>query len=147
MFSYARRFRTLSPDERWLLAQLACAVPVIEIGLRVMGFKRMDRLLTWAVPQSPPEPRRLVRRTERLAHLAARRWPWTGRCLARALALRLVLRRRGVVTDLRIGVRWREHRFESHAWIEYQGQALVSTSDLPMTFIPMPLRQAADARA
>jgi hypothetical protein len=44
-----------------------------------------------------------------------------GTCLVRSLAVWALLRKRGIVTELRIGVRKREGAIEAHAWVEREG--------------------------
>jgi hypothetical protein len=51
-------------------------------------------------------------------------------CLEESLALWYFLRRQGIPSKLRIGVRKIADKFEAHAWVEYQGQAL-NQSDEP----------------
>ncbi len=46
------------------------------------------------------------------------------KCLARSLALVRMLSRRGLATDLRIGVRTEDGKLLAHAWIEWQGRVL-----------------------
>ena len=44
-----------------------------------------------------------------------------GTCLSRSLALRNLLEKKGIRTDLRIGVDKDERRFTAHAWLEFDG--------------------------
>jgi hypothetical protein len=63
----------------------------------------------------------------RLAHPVRRvldPLPWDSRCLMRSLVLLAMLARRGISTDLVIGVQPGE-QFKAHAWIEHGGQALL----------------------
>jgi hypothetical protein len=59
-----------------------------------------------------------------------------GTCLSRSFALWTLLRQRGIETQLQIGYRKQDGRFEGHAWLEYQGNpineapAVVSTYTL-----------------
>ena len=52
--------------------------------------------------------------------------PWDSRCLMRSLVLLRMLGRRGVVSQLVIGVRPGE-QFEAHAWVEHDGHPLLPT--------------------
>jgi hypothetical protein len=60
----------------------------------------------------------------RLADAVARRAPRRPTCLAQALAVGWLLRRRGIATTLRFGVRRQEGVFAAHAWLECAGQAI-----------------------
>lgn len=67
--------------------------------------------------------RRLASASER----AARLLPVRPSCLVRALALRELLRRRGIDgSRVRVGVRREEDGFAAHAWLEYRGRVLDS---------------------
>ena len=45
-------------------------------------------------------------------------------CLEESLALWWLLGRQGIATELRIGVRKHDEKFEAHAWVERAGAAL-----------------------
>lgn len=65
----------------------------------------------------------------RLAHPVGRTLeplPGDSRCLTRSLVLMAILARRGIVTELVIGVQTGEE-LEAHAWIEHQGRLLMPT--------------------
>jgi hypothetical protein len=53
-----------------------------------------------------------------------------GTCLSRSLALRYLLGRTGIATDLRFGGHRRDGQFEGHAWVERHGVPLNDTPDV-----------------
>jgi len=55
---------------------------------------------------------------------AARHSFFAATCLERSLALWWLLARRGVASQLRIGVRKTGEKFEAHAWVEHGGAAI-----------------------
>jgi hypothetical protein len=56
---------------------------------------------------------------------AAQRYSFaTYTCLEESLTLWYLLRKQGIATSLRIGVRKENGKFEAHAWVEYGGKAL-----------------------
>lgn len=55
-------------------------------------------------------------------------------CLHRSLTLWWLLGRQGIASELRIGVRKEQGRFEAHAWVEYQGMALNDGLDVGSRF-------------
>jgi hypothetical protein len=68
---------------------------------------------------------------------AARRVPGAS-CLTQALALHYLMGRAGHVSQVRIGVaKDAEGRFESHAWLEYQGTVLVGDNGDLARFAPI----------
>ncbi len=80
-----------------------------------------------------PLPANLAaRRLARAVDRGAGRLPGETRCLARALALHAMLRRRGVGATLLIGVRPRAERGslnDLHAWVLRQGEPLIGGAD------------------
>ena len=58
-------------------------------------------------------------------------------CLEESLALWWLLRRNGIDPDFRIGVRTITGRFESHAWVEYQGMVLNDMDRISIIYTPM----------
>jgi hypothetical protein len=65
-----------------------------------------------------------VERVCRMVRAAGRNSPMQGTCLERSLALWWLLGRRGITTQLRIGARKSEGKFEAHAWVERKGEAI-----------------------
>lgn len=72
----------------------------------------------------------------RLTAAVARRLPRRPTCLAQALAVRWMLRRRGIATRLRFGVRLAEGAFAAHAWLECAGR-IVGPAHVTETFTPL----------
>ncbi len=70
-----------------------------------------------------------ITRRVRFINLGARYPYGWARCLQTSLALRQWLARKGVRSDLRIGVRKNDQNFQAHAWLEYRGKIL---NDHPM---------------
>ncbi len=124
------KFTTLlqmSWGDRWVVAQSFLLLPVIAFSLTVVGLPTTQRYLTQLslLAESTasgrlPEAKRIARAVNQ----AANHSPLWGNCLKRSLALWFLLRRRGILSDLRIGVRKHEGEFQAHAWIEYEGAVL-----------------------
>jgi hypothetical protein len=72
----------------------------------------------------------------RLVDAAARRGPYSATCLPRSLTLWWLLRRRGIDSYLRIGVRKAAGRIEAHAWVELRGLVLNDQGDVSQRFAP-----------
>ena len=87
--------------------------------------------------ERPAEPResdgsncaQVTELTVRMLSAAARYGIGTPSCLEKSLALRWLLAKQGIATDLRIGVRKAGGKFEAHAWVEKGGRVLVSDFD------------------
>lgn len=125
----AARVCRFSGEDWRVLGESLVTLVFVSIALRLVAF---PRLVAWAkrpaaadVPSAADGrlwPMLQVQRTASLVALASRA---TGtRCLTRSLTLTRVLARRGVASDLRIGVRPEDRGIEAHAWVEWMGTAL-----------------------
>src|SRR5262245_28511678 len=126
--SVVSRLLRLSGAERWLLLVSAILLPLLAAALRVAGFARVRR---WLAPSrvhrsatSEVEPRRLAV----LVNAASNHLPIAGSCLTRSLLLDWMLRRRGVDSTMRLGVRLVDGRLQAHAWVEVGGQPINDVS-------------------
>lgn len=132
---HLRHFRQLSHREQRLLLQARCWLPLMHGDVRWIGFKQLCRLLTrWSaqgtsLPQAE-QGRLTISQGEQALHRAVQHGLYSGNCLSRSLMLWWLLRRQGVDSALRIGVRTVDGQFQAHAWIEYQGQPLHEIQDV-----------------
>ena len=69
-------------------------------------------------------------------NIAARHTPFRITCLSRSLLLCWLLRRRGVSSELRIGVNLSSGSLKAHAWVEYAGQPVNDRADIADEFRP-----------
>ncbi len=113
-------------DDFLLFLETLFLLMLVAIGLRWMPLKTLLRHL--------PRPRRFSRqyldpeRGRRVAwalNAAARRFPGFQNCLVQALAVHILLLRRGVASVLRIGAPVQAEAFAAHAWIEVGGRPLI----------------------
>jgi hypothetical protein len=58
-----------------------------------------------------------------------------GTCLVRSLTLWAILRRRGVESELRIGIRKMADVTEGHAWIELAGNPINEAPTVASTYV------------
>ena|ERR1700738_2598783 len=134
MWEPLRRFSLLDWDARGIFLRAAILLPVIAVNLRLRGFRAtQESLLRFLahpplVPQQDSTDPRLAfeqtRLTARMVNAAGRHaWP-ASTCLEKSLALWWLLRRRGIESELRIGARKLDGKFEAHAWVEREGIAL-----------------------
>ena len=106
---------------------------LLDIGVRVFGFPRTFQLMDkWCrrggVVGAPAAQRRTVRLAVEAVRTANRYYCRRGPdCLPRALAIFVLLRRRGVPATLRIGVK--RYPFGAHAWVECRGEVLDDSTD------------------
>ena len=127
--SLYRGWSGLPPGERALAWRLALLLPLIDLSLRLLGFQRTWAWLARFAPASAPnvaDPASIgfAERAAYIARAVSARSPWRTSCLRQALALWLLLRRRGLDAQLKIGVIRRQAPFMAHAWVELGGVAL-----------------------
>lgn len=133
------RFWSLAWRERWLLMTALVMQPAVAASLRLLGFRSTCALLqaTSPAPARPAAaPRRPVAATARMVDVAAHRGAPRGTCLTRSLTLWWLLRWQGVDSDLRIGVRRSDRKFEAHAWLERDGVVLNDRPDVSQDYSP-----------
>jgi len=137
-----RKLRELSSQERWLLFQAALLLPVMALGIRSLGMGRcqaaLARLVLLAGPALDESRASLAqaRATARLVKAARNHGIYQANCLQLALTLWWLLRRQGIQSDLRIGVRKEATGLQAHAWVEYRGQVLTDRDDVSQRFVP-----------
>lgn len=119
-----RRLKELSFPEWKTLIAAGFWFPIVDALLRVGGLRAVRRL----AGRPAVAPRRgscpSVGRTVQLVDAAGRIYLKRYGCLPRALVLQRILARRGVATELRIGVKTDMGRLHGHAWLEAGGMPL-----------------------
>src|SRR5688500_3968043 len=124
------KFQLLSWPERWLLVQALFLLPLTALALRLLGFRRWQSVLAGRAPSDETcgggQAEAAVQQshiTARMVAAAARHGPYRANCLHQSLVLSWLLRRQGIHSHLRIGVRKEGSRLEAHAWVELLGTA------------------------
>lgn len=104
-------------------------LPLLSLSLRRRGFRKTQSFLQkFLSAQNSPvaiaAPDRVIA-TARMVRAAVRH-SGLGHptCLEESLALWWLLGRQGIASELRIGVRKHNEKFEAHAWVERDGAAL-----------------------
>lgn len=136
-----RKVRALSAADRRLLAEAGALLVLVRIGLWIVPFRTLRRLLPSLLSPLPDgrEERKAYEglsgaantptRVSWAIRVVSRRLPGLMTCLVQALAADAVLRRRGYAPRLRIGVRERGSQgsrpLEAHAWVECDGVLVV----------------------
>jgi len=126
--------------EDWRVLLTAwCLLPLIAMSLRMFDYPRtlnaMRRFVQGRGSAAAPEIQ--VERVTRLVGVAARHGACRANCLCLALAVWWLLARRGVETNLRIGVRKDETGFSAHAWVERDGVVLTGGAVARERYQPM----------
>jgi len=124
------RFLSLSAPDRRLLVEAALFLGAIRIGLRLLPFPTLWRLLDrarWAAMVSPSrlQPDRIIWALNVASPYVLGVRP----CLAQALAAQLLLVRRGLPARLSLGVAKGDRgQVRAHAWMETDGKIVTGGS-------------------
>ena len=133
------KLATLSAEDWRVLVTACCLLPLIAVSLRMLDYPRtrdvMRRFAQGIGSAAAPEIQ--VERVTRLVGVAARRGACRASCLCLALAVWWLLARRGVETNLTIGVRKDETGFSAHAWVERDGVVLTGGAADHQRYQPM----------
>lgn len=120
----------------WLITAFVM-LGLSNLTLRFLGFAKAVR---WARrvagTAERPGSAAIVPEVCRRVALAAVFFPGRARCLEQSLALYLLLRRRGVPAELRLGVQ--PYPFHAHAWVELNGAPLNELPEIVSEFVPLP---------
>jgi len=129
-----RKFLRLPGGERWLLVKATLLLWVVKLGLVLLPFRTLRRFaggLTKPVarrrgPDSFPLER-IVWSVETAGSIT----PWARTCLTQALAVQILLLRRGYPCKLHIGVvKGDKGEFLAHAWAESEGRVVIGGYEL-----------------
>ena len=121
------KFWALSRRERRLLVQALIRLPIAAVRVRLDSGAVLRREQSSSAGPAGEEPV-VIREAARMVNAAARFAPMPATCLPKSIVLQQLLRREGIETALRIGVRKAGAALDGHAWLEYRG---VPVADSP----------------
>ena len=129
------QFRKLSYAEQRMMLTAAACMPIFWLCLRVMGLPRFQARIERArKPICPAITLPEIKKLGELVNIAARQLLGARTCLVRSLLLGWLLQRRGVQSQLRIGVRLTQGALAAHAWVEYRGEPVNDQADVASHF-------------
>jgi len=120
-----------------VLLRAMVLLPLTAAGVRLLGLRRVQGLLERLAPrpdQHRPAEEGAAERTARAVATAAGCFPLPASCLPRSIALWWLLRRQGINSRLRLGVRKAGGSLLAHAWVEHQGRPLNERADVAKHF-------------
>ena len=126
MKSKLRALLALTPDERRALGLAWAYLLISDLALRILPLPRVERVLA-RLSAGRREPGLTPARLAQLTGIAARHHLLPMVCLPQSLALQALLRRQGLSSELRIGVRRAGGTLHAHAWVEHAGSPLGET--------------------
>ena len=129
------RWGALSGADQRTVLLAGAAMPVFWLGLRVLGLPRFQAgLHRRHVVLSNSMLLADIQALGELVNIAARHTLGPRTCLTRSLLLGWLLRRRGVQSQLRIGVRFTQGALDAHAWVECEGIPVNDRPDVSAQF-------------
>jgi hypothetical protein len=131
------RLIALAPSSRRTVIATLLALPLISLGLRLFGPARVRNVFARngdSVSQAADT--HAARQLGHLVNAVAERSPIQASCLARSVWLEWLLHRRGIASQLRIGVRFADGELDAHAWIECEGTPVNDRADIGEAFTP-----------
>ena len=129
------KFQELSWAKTFLLIQAFLLLPLNVLGLRILGFRRWQSVLERMIANPRTDFADVVtaQGIARVVNIAAAQM-FRNVCLPRSMTLWWMLGRRGIASELRIGVRKEADIFTAHAWLECQGIILNDSAEVSMDF-------------
>lgn len=141
---HLRKFLSLMPGERHLLVSAVLLLGVIRLGLWLLPFQTWRRLLvssTEKTPELKTAEQASLNRVVWAVTVASRYMPGV-KCLARALATKVLLAHQGYISELRIGVaKTEEGQLQAHAWVESEGRIVIGGLRDLSCYTPLPLQE------
>lgn len=112
-------------------------IAAADLALRHLGFARSVAFVRRVAgskigAETAPE---VVESVMRRVISASTFYPGRAECLEQSLVAYVLLRRRGVPVQLRLGVQ--PYPFHAHAWIELNGRAISEADDFVSQFVPV----------
>src|SRR5688572_5047360 len=115
------KVRQLPREDRSRLFQSLLFLPLIHLALLSLGYyrlrgmmERFSRLNVRSIAATESEFVQQARKVARIVDIAAERGAYKATCLRRSLLLWWFLRREGIPSDIRFGVRKGEGKLEAH---------------------------------
>ena len=137
-----RTWAGLSSFERLKVAQAVVLLPTVAVANRIFGFMRVQLLLAATTHEPRSDHGTLgvdeVATVVAMVEIAAHRGVFRANCLHRSMVTWWILRRRGVDTIIRFGVRPSAggQRPDFHAWVERDGLVLNDHPKIADEFFP-----------
>lgn len=126
-------------EERRAVVTMVCLVPALHLAVRVFDYRRtrewLERRAAARSAMRPGPSTDLAAWRLATARVTRYAW-WPGNCLSRSLALMYVLRSRGHVVHLHLGVSRTEGAFAAHAWVSAGDTVLNDTPDVASRYVP-----------
>ena len=136
-----RRALSLSRGQWWILTRAWVLLLLVDLGLRILPFTRLQKILTPKLPAVEEsnllETLPTIQYLQRWVGTAARNHLYPMTCLRRALVLQWLLARQGIAVNLRFGVRKEAGTLNAHAWLEHRGRPIGEPQRIARHYAPL----------
>lgn len=125
------RFARLSWRDRMLLAEALATLAAASAAIALLPFRR---IVAWVSRGRPAEHGRGadLARLRWAVEACSRRVPWRAVCFQSALCLHIMLRRRGVASQMHYGIAAREEEgIKAHVWLSVGGATVIGGEEAP----------------
>lgn len=111
-------------------------LPLLRVSLQFISYRRLIAFLKRTSLNAKPgmDEEQVTVDIEHMVRLAARIRFTFATCLTRSMVLWWLLRRRGIQSDIRFGVRRDGGEILAHAWVESAGQVINDRPDIHQVF-------------
>lgn len=117
-------------------------VMLTEMCLIVTSLKTTEKLLSRFSGKTPtPDAKEafiILDRYQTAFNLLKQSDGLKGRCLSQSLVMRLLLKRKGIYTDLKIGITQVNGKFDAHAWLEKGGVLINDHPSVIANYLVLP---------
>ena len=129
----------LSASARRFLVEAAVVCLGVEIAFWIFPFRKLHAWVERLPRLGPTTPGTVpLAEMERLTQALFRRLPFSFTCLKQSLILLILLRRRGIAAELKVGMKKEKGLFQAHAWLE-QNRQVIFASDTVKREFPSPI--------
>lgn len=139
--NWLNKYCRLKPPGRRMLAIILVSLPMVHLSIQLFGLNHTQAILNQFHKRSPLQPpsdtNLRIRRARHIMRYTRLHGPFKGNCLSRSLLMQLLLQNQGIRSQMIIGVRFDEHEFKAHAWLERDGKPLNERMDVRQRFSVM----------
>jgi hypothetical protein len=128
------KFKAMSWSEQRLFVLALLLLPGIDLALRFLGYRRTHGLLARFIPHPSVQDNLSPGAINRVVRRASQNGFYRATCLRQSLLLWWLLRRRGVICDIKIGTALDARGFVAHAWVEWEGGGQSDSPELLKDF-------------
>lgn len=138
-----QRWISLNKQQKKLFFYSLVYLKAATLLLSLFRFQDLHNLLKTRVPLNKAVPAKIAMsqatQIAEVVEIAARRRLVNATCLRRSLVLWYLLRRKGIDSNLRLGVRKEASKIMGHAWVEIDGSVINDDEKIIQQFTPMDL--------